>query len=119
MFAFQLGLRSRRWVTKKEALEEDIKNPKPRKERPEGKGVGPKLGKYDVLKGKGRKGKKDGKTDKFGKFDAGRVTKKGEKGRKKKERKPKGERKEGQAKEGGELVRNPNRPADGGDAMQY
>lgn len=119
MFAFQVGLRSRRWFTKKEALEEDIRNPKVRKERPEGKG-GPKLGKYDVLKGKGKRGKKDGKTDRFGKFDASRVGKKGEKGRKKKERKPRKEGQgKGQAKEGGELVRNPNGPADGGDVMQY
>lgn len=118
MFAFQLGLRSRRWITKKAALEEDIKNPKARPERPAGERTGPKLGKYEVLQGKGRKGKTGGKTDKFGKFEAGRVAKKGDKGRKK-EWKPRGEGKEGQSKEGGELVRNPNGPSDGGEPMQY
>lgn len=110
MFAFQLGLRSRRWDIKNKALDEDIENPKPKKERVkvDGKGkTGAKLGKYDVLEGKGRKGK-EGKTDRFGKFDAGRVTKKVDR-KGKKDGRPRNERK-------------PKRdagPAAGGEVVEY
>jgi len=109
MFAFKLGLQCRRWDIKRVALDEDIKNPRPKKEHVRGAGkrgegrMGPKLGKYDVLPG-GKKGK-GVKKDRFGRVEGGRVAKKG-----KKEGKPRRER---------EPKRNPHGPSGAGDPMEY
>jgi hypothetical protein len=107
-------LQSRRWATKRAALDEDIKNPKPKREHVKGAGkrgegrMGPKLGNYDVLPG-GKKGK-GGKKDRSVRVEGGRVAKKGERKRKRKEGMPRTER---------EPKRNPHGPSGAGDPMEY